>query len=217
MNEPILEEALNSLGTGSAICFLGAGFAADATDQTGKNIPTTEQLASEICDLIGIARADRGSLADLADYCQNDIDLAPKLKTLLINRLTHCNPTEGQRKILRAPWRSIFTTNFDDIVERALSTSAPRIITSGTDVKLIVGDNQQRAEKIYPLRSAEYILRLVEEKIDFMESDLKQRLQSVLAAMQRIVSTEKLERAQKGEAEKLAKTIARAILVLKNA
>ena len=129
-----LEEAINTLKTGAAICFLGAGFARAATDSSGKKeVPSTEGLAEEICDMIGVPREAGGTLSDLADYCEGDGQLGPKLNALLINRLTHCIPSEHQKKIIGAPWRSIFTTNFDDIAERTLSGKSIQIITPTSD------------------------------------------------------------------------------------
>jgi hypothetical protein len=140
MQLDVLEEAINTLSTGSAICFIGAGFGLDAKDQSGNSVPSTEQLAQEICGLIGIPRGEGGSLSDLADFCENDETLASKLQQLLLSRLTLCVPSKSQETILRAPWRSIFTTNFDDIAERALDPAKPQIITPTTDAKDIVGE-----------------------------------------------------------------------------
>lgn len=142
MTKTELDEAINVLATGSAICFLGAGFSHDAKDSTGKNIPTTEALTEEVCNLIGIPRSEGGSLSDVADYCQADSELALRLNTLLINRLTHCAPTPQQMKIAQVPWRSIFTTNFDDIVERALPAGTIQVITPASDATTIVADKR---------------------------------------------------------------------------
>lgn len=160
MSEHELDEAVNCLATGSAICFVGAGFASDATDTQGRNIPSKEKLARELCELIGVTPSEGGSLSDLADYCQNDSELKSRLNMLLINRLTHCSPSDHQKKILEAPWRSIFTTNFDDIAERVLPGSHIQIITPTTDSQLIV----QNKVPIYYLHGR--ALDLLENKGD---------------------------------------------------
>ena len=120
MEESYLEEAIAGLGSGSAICLLGAGFSLGAKDGFGQDVPTTTMLEQEICNMIGISKEEGGSLSDLADYCMRNKEFGPKLRELLIKRLTICQPSETQKKMLKVPWRSIFTTNFDDIVERAL-------------------------------------------------------------------------------------------------
>lgn len=143
MTTDILDEAIDNLTSASAICFLGAGFARDAIDTNGIKVPSTEDLEQEICNLIGVPREDGGTLADLADYCQNDSDLAQKLNLLLINRLTHCTPSSNQKRILEVQWRSVFTTNFDDIAERALLSQEAQIITPTTDAAVLSGEKNQ--------------------------------------------------------------------------
>ena len=119
MSDSSIENSINDLKNGSAICLLGAGFSLNATDGYGDPVPSTSDLEQEICEMIGISKDEGGSLSDLAEYCQSNPDLGAKFRELLIRRLTMCEATPDQNKVLRAPWRAVFTTNFDDIVERA--------------------------------------------------------------------------------------------------
>ncbi len=129
-----LEEAINSIAARGTICFLGAGFSIDGRDAYGQNLPTSNELAAEICAVIGIPADSNQSLSSLAEYCQTDPLLAPKLNELLLKRLTVCDPSPSQKLLLGAPWRSIFTTNFDDLVERALPSEQCQIIGPTIDV-----------------------------------------------------------------------------------
>ena len=98
MTDELLEEAINGISSGGAICFLGAGFSRDATDGYGIGVPSAAKLAEEIYDLIGASEDEDASLADLADYCHNDSELAPKLNELLARRLTVCDASDNQKK-----------------------------------------------------------------------------------------------------------------------
>jgi len=129
MNTDILCEALSDLDSGAAICLLGAGFSIGAKDGFGKAVPSVSDLEKEICDMIGISSEDGGNLAELAEYCLSDSALSPKLKELLIRRLTICTPSIDQKKILNVPWRSVFTTNFDDVIEQALGDKSFKVFT----------------------------------------------------------------------------------------
>lgn len=184
MTADILDEAISNLKSTSAICFLGAGFARDATDAKGNKVPSTEDLEREICNLIGIPREDGGTLTDLAEYCQNDSDLATKLNLLLINRLTHCAPSVNQNKILEVEWRSIFTTNFDDIAERSKLSRESQIITPTTDAAVLSGEKRP----IFYLHGR--ALDILESKLDpslvLSESnyiDIKQKNRDLYSAL----------------------------------
>lgn len=120
MNEEFLDEAINELINGSAICLLGAGFSMGATDSVGQAIPSAKDLGNEICEIANLENEESASLSDLADYCEGDSKVFSDLTKLLMKRLTLCKPTDDQRTILEMPWRSVFTTNFDDIAEICL-------------------------------------------------------------------------------------------------
>lgn len=117
--EVLLERIYNVVG-GSAVCFLGAGFSNGATDSKGKKVPSSQDLTAEIRELTQIEGEEDASLSDLAEYCEADRNLKEKLNQLLIERLTLCKATDIHKKILALPWRCVFTTNFDDVVERSL-------------------------------------------------------------------------------------------------
>lgn len=125
-----LEEALHRIQSKSSICFVGAGFATDAKDSTGNiNIPSSGELEKELCRIIGVDPEDGGNLSDLADFCESDPKLKIELQNLFLRRLTLTQPSENQKLILSLPWRSVFTTNFDDVVERALPEGLSRPIS----------------------------------------------------------------------------------------
>lgn len=138
MSSQLIEEVLHRIAGGGAICFLGAGFSTEAADPNGKPLPSTQHLENEICELIAVPRDEGGSLSDLADYCGSKPELAPKLRLHLVKRLTSAIPTPDQKRLLQAPWRAVFTTNFDDVAEQCIPQQALQIIKPQSDVSTII-------------------------------------------------------------------------------
>jgi hypothetical protein len=88
----VLERLREVVPMGGAICLVGAGFSVAATDQRGRPIPSTQQLIHEIKTAIDIDQAEQASLADIADFCEDNPERQQTLRSIFINRLTLCNP-----------------------------------------------------------------------------------------------------------------------------
>jgi len=135
----MLERLREVVPMGGAICLVGAGFSVAATDQSGTAIPSTQQLILEIKEGIGIDHSEDASLADIADFCDEDAARHQILQRILISRLTLCNPSSAQRVVATQPWRSVFTTNFDDTLERCMPDGKYQVIspTSGSTGRVV--------------------------------------------------------------------------------
>lgn len=138
MHDISIEEVIHRVSGGGAICFLGAGFSTEATDADGLQLLGTSKLEEEICKMIGADRDSAGSLTDLAEFCQARAEFAPKFHLLLVKKLTSTQPSANQRRLLNAPWRAVFTTNFDDVVERCIDPNRLQIVRPQSDVTNIV-------------------------------------------------------------------------------
>ncbi len=130
-----MEEAINDIAGGAAICLVGAGFSWGAKDATGLSVPSVEVLCEEICRLAKLNYADGYSLSDLAEFCNDDPNLKEKLRTLLIRRLTLCVPSGAHKAIMQMPWRAVFTTNFDDVAERSILPGPLQVVTPLSDAR----------------------------------------------------------------------------------
>lgn len=124
-----LDEVLENVLSGSAIAFLGAGFSWGAKipdpEAQGKfiDLPGSNEAASLLAKHMGITEnvGDAG-LADIADIIKDglvDIEYDRKLSSFFLKYFTHALPSPQQKDIIGLPWRSIFTTNYDDVVEKA--------------------------------------------------------------------------------------------------
>ena len=125
----MLERMCQAVPMGGAICLVGAGFSMAATDQSGKAVPSSQDLIQEIKAGIKIDQAEEASLTDIADYCEGNARHQQILRRILQNRLTLCCPSNAQKITTNQPWRSIFTTNFDDVIERCLPDGNYQVIT----------------------------------------------------------------------------------------
>jgi len=135
MTDETLEHAINDMIGGAAICFLGAGFSLGAEDSDGRPVPRATDLCREIFEITDMQYDPDVSLKDIAEYCDNNELWKQGLKDLLTRRLTLCKPQNFHVNILRMPWRSVFTTNFDDVAENALKEQNPIVVTPVFDVK----------------------------------------------------------------------------------
>jgi hypothetical protein len=117
----LAERLRDSIATGEAVLFTGAGFSVDARDRSGRPIPTGPELADELFDLCfpGEQR-DESGLTDLFYHALSRCRSA--LADLLSRRMT-VDPRsvpEYYRLWLAAPWRHAYTLNVDDL-ERAVA------------------------------------------------------------------------------------------------
>lgn len=137
-----LEEAVQHILDGSAICFLGAGFSTLATDAHGAQVPSTSQLIDELWGIAGIPAEPGASLTDIADFFESR-GRTKELRKHLVDRLTICNASVEQQFILELPWRAIFTTNFDDIVERVISPGLMQVVSPARRPNFVRTDLRQ--------------------------------------------------------------------------
>lgn len=132
-NEP-LERLREAVATGGAVCLLGGGFSIAASDQKGDPIPGSSDLVEELKRAVGIEQDEPATLTDIADFCEDSSELQRTLRLILVNRLTLVRPSTEQKAVLENPWRSIFTTNFDDVVEQSLARERLQVITPASSV-----------------------------------------------------------------------------------
>ena len=110
---------LDALLTGRCILFLGAGASREAS------APGWRRLIEDIClkfcpkhfDRIEkyFSRLDPWGAADL--ICNNAP--RPELEVFVRDALEGCSPSEAHRSITNVSWASIYTTNYDTLVEQA--------------------------------------------------------------------------------------------------
>jgi hypothetical protein len=110
----VVTQLTTSLARGNAVLFLGAGASMEGKGPSGQEL--TERL------LVDFPYSSPSS-RDLLEVCQDIVDTPPYTSDQLAERvrfhLTGVGATQSHLRAARLPWAAIFTTNYDDAVEKA--------------------------------------------------------------------------------------------------
>lgn len=112
-------ELRQALETGSCVLFIGAGVGHYMTDENGEPIPDGAGLANKLCDKFGIPADGSTDLAKVSQY----VEIKRKGRTELITYIRECfanaYPDENMLWIPSIRWKAIFTTNYDNVIQKA--------------------------------------------------------------------------------------------------
>jgi len=109
-----LATALDRAYGGYPILFVGSGFSANACNEEGELLPTGGKLSSLLKGCTGLS-TDYPLDIISREYVEKFGE--HKLLALLRERLTAKSVSEGQKTVLSLPWRRIYTTNYDNVLE----------------------------------------------------------------------------------------------------
>lgn len=107
-----------AIESGGCVLFLGAGIGSHLRDNQGKELPDAEQLARELSVTFGIDCGDNYNLTRVADAVEV-FKGRTELEAFLQKRLAHVTPDETIKWLMSFRWKAIYTTNYDDGIERA--------------------------------------------------------------------------------------------------
>ncbi|GAA8027990.1 hypothetical protein HpCS43_14730 [Helicobacter pylori] len=104
------------IASGGAVVFFGAGFSAGATGFDGE-LPLGNQLRDKLGEFCGFERKyyETKDLKDVAEHClleKSRQEIVEKLKDIFAVK----QPKDEQKVVVRWPWKSIYTTNYDDLI-----------------------------------------------------------------------------------------------------
>lgn len=141
--DEVLNSIMRAIYRGNAILFVGAGFSQDAIGFEG-SMPTSKQLKNIILALINEADDESMNLQSVADFFINNAredeidDFIKKLKNIFT-----CKEIQSHHlDIISAPWRHIYTTNYDDVVEQASRQTNVRIDSFDLDSPIDTTDRK---------------------------------------------------------------------------
>ncbi|MDP2675313.1 MAG: SIR2 family protein [Dehalococcoidia bacterium] len=97
--------------------FLGAGASRASLDANGNGAPTGVELAAEIADAF-LGEYDGWPLAMTTSFAEAVVGRS-EVEGFIRRRLDGLAPSKGLVAMTRLPWRCIYTTNFDLLVEEA--------------------------------------------------------------------------------------------------
>ncbi|PYD85007.1 hypothetical protein DNF23_51285 [Pseudomonas syringae pv. pisi] len=119
-----MESLVETISTGKALLFVGSGFARNAIALDNHELPTAEGLANAI-GALGEFDADKDLRYASEKFMREDDP--EKLVEFLRNAFTIKKSLAHQQVISAAPWRRIYTTNYDMCVEESAKESGKRI------------------------------------------------------------------------------------------
>lgn len=110
-------EAIEEILTGNALLFCGAGFSYGATSQTNEEIFGVSKLINELCSDLKYEEIDE-DLEYVSDEYIKKFGEA-KLIELLKKNFFVKEVKDYHKIIVNLPWRRIYTTNYDNVIEKA--------------------------------------------------------------------------------------------------
>jgi tetratricopeptide (TPR) repeat protein len=149
-------ELRQAMESGECVLFIGAGIGSSLFDKSGKSLPHASQLAAEMADFFGIDADGSTDLAKISQVVEIRKRGRKELNAFLQKRFTDVTPDEDVCWLSTRPWRAIFTTNYDNGIERAYELNPstiqnPIVATVTTDVGTI---NPMIEVPIYHLHGA---------------------------------------------------------------
>ncbi len=109
----LIENYSNRLSAGQAALFIGAGMSV----QSG--IVDWKKLLSQPAEQIGIDVNEFPDLPLLAEYCAQNLGRNVLIQTILDNIYGNVKLSESHRILAKFPIHEIWTTNYDDLLEKA--------------------------------------------------------------------------------------------------
>ena len=114
-----LNEAIRNIIDGEAILFTGSGFSADAWKENGEKLCTARTLSHKLLSECGFAKEDYvDDLGQASEIYKSERGTAG-LVEFLKNEFTAEGLTDEQRFIANLPWLRIYTTNYDNVLQKA--------------------------------------------------------------------------------------------------
>ena len=113
-----LDEALELALDGHAVLFAGAGYSRGATNWLDQPFKSANELASHLASKSGLPMG-----TPLDDAAEEFVSLhgEEQLVRELKAEFTVKEITSAQKKVAGLPWRRIYTTNYDNVLEKAYS------------------------------------------------------------------------------------------------
>lgn len=125
-----INDYVSKLRQGTATIFFGAGMSKAA------GFVDWKELLKDLAEELGLKISEENDLISLAQFHKNKNNNRNKINEKNVNEFTDNGiETENHRIIARLPFNTIWTTNYDDLIEDAHTKNSKKI-----DVKKNVDD-----------------------------------------------------------------------------
>jgi len=128
-----LNDALDHALDGESILFIGAGFSVGATNVAGREMMLGSQLAEHYAAQLGLPPDTAlGDASEEFAHARGEDALIADLK----QQFQASETQDYHRRIVSVPWLRIYTTNYDDVAERAARDDKKSLtpVTAGTGI-----------------------------------------------------------------------------------
>ncbi len=143
-------QLINKILSGRCVLFLGAG----ASVESG--IPKAEELTYELSEKFLEGRHKDEPLSRVASYIEHKTGVGRgELIKYIVDRISKFSPNKGHFELVKYPWTAIYTTNYDDLVERVFNvpSSGSRLvkIVKSTDLSVQIQTETETRTHLYKL------------------------------------------------------------------
>ena len=121
-----LHTAIKHAIDGTAVLFLGSGASVGATPIVGEKFLTGRELAVELSGFAGLKPPSED--LNFAAQRYRKVVSDAKLVELLQGYFSASTVTESHRRLSEIRWHGIYTTNYDNVIERAFSERKRKLV-----------------------------------------------------------------------------------------
>lgn len=122
-----INEAIRSIIDGEAILFTGSGFSVDARKSNGEQLCTAKTLAHKLLKECGFEESefvdDLGQASDIYKELKGTLGLMDLLRREFVAE----SLSPEQKYIAQLPWFRIYTTNYDNVLEKAFQDAGKHL------------------------------------------------------------------------------------------
>ena len=142
MPDTDLQSVVHTALDGEAVLFVGSGFSRTATNVRGEKLKTATELAAFLCQELELE--EPATLSEAAEMFA-DLRSSASLVSLLREQFQVRDIASEHHVFGCVPWRRVYTTNYDDVIELAYRSANRPIIslTPNDDIRNVSSEHPQ--------------------------------------------------------------------------
>ncbi len=114
----------NAIETGNCVLFIGAGLGFNTVCDDGKPMPDSKMLAEGLSKKFKLPNGTENSLIEAATYIDVKLNERQQMIDYIRGLLKSAVPDDSMQWIPTVKWKAIYTTNYDNTIEKAYDLCA---------------------------------------------------------------------------------------------